>query len=484
MRASGSAGFHRRQKNYKTSPVRYHMNEVETSILDCNSRYFGFDTLQLMENAGRSVAQEIENRYSHDNKIGIFCGRGNNGGDGFVAARFLAEHNDVTVYLVGSPRDIYTEEARKNYSILKNTSVKSQIILDTKTIQIAKHDIIVDALLGTGIQGELREPYRTLVEKMNACPAAKVSVDIPTGYNTSVQIAADLVISMHYEKVPSCVVATIGVPTQIESLVGPGDVRFLKRRKNDSHKGDNGRVLIVGGSELYHGAPVYSGTAASKISDLVFIACPRSAAPVIKGATPDFIVHPLSSEYLVPEDVSTLEDLAESCDIVLIGPGLGIHPKTQKACQSLFALDIPKVIDADGLKALKGMVDVLAPPAVLTPHHGEFAHVFGTQSVQDAAREHACIIVQKGVTDVITTGTRTKYNHTGNAGMTTGGTGDILAGLITGFGAVNDLFQASCAAAFVSGMAGDRCYQKMGFHYSASDVLDQLQPTLQWCETF
>ncbi|MBU7014107.1 MAG: NAD(P)H-hydrate dehydratase [Theionarchaea archaeon] len=460
------------------------MNEVETAILDCNSRYFGMDTLQLMENAGRSVAEEIENRYSHGNSIGIFCGRGNNGGDGFVAARFLAERNDVSVYLVGSPADIQTEEARKNYSILKNARVEITIILDTKDMKVLKHDIVVDALLGTGIRGELREPYKTLVKKINGSSAAKVSVDIPTGYGTTTQVAADLVISMHYEKVPSCVTATIGVPRWVESLVGPGDVKFLERRRKDSHKGDNGRVLIVGGSELYHGAPIFSGKAASKISDLVFVACPQPAVFPIRATTADFIVHPLSSEHLVVEDIPTIQTLAESCDIVLIGPGLGVHPETQKACQQLFSLEIPKVVDADGLKALKGVLDTLAAPAILTPHHGEFAQVFGSQSVQDAALKHDCIIVQKGVTDIITTGTRTKYNHTGNAGMTTGGTGDVLAGLVTGFGAVNDLFQASCAAAFVSGMAGDLCYQNVGFRYSASDVLDQLQPTLQWCETF
>jgi hydroxyethylthiazole kinase-like uncharacterized protein yjeF len=472
------------EKNYKNASLCHDMNEVETAILDCNSRYFGMDTLQLMENAGRSVAQEIENRYSHNNSIGVFCGRGNNGGDGFVAARFLAEQNEVTIYLAGSPEDIQTEDARRNYTILSRAPVKTQFIRDTKDVRILEHDIIVDALLGTGIRGELREPYRTLVEKMNASSAAKVSVDIPTGYDTSIQVSADLVISMHYEKGPSCVTVTIGVPTWFESLVGPGDVKFLERRRKDSHKGDNGRVLIVGGSDLYHGAPIYAGKAASKISDLVFVACPQSVAPVIKGATPDFIVHPLSSEYLVPKDVPAIMNLAESCDILLIGPGLGLHPETQKACQSLFTLDIPKVVDADGLKALKGTLNTLTPPAVLTPHKGEFAHVFGTQSVQDAALKHTCIIVQKGVTDIITTGTRTKYNYTGNAGMTTGGTGDILAGLITGFGACNDLFQASCAAAFVNGMAGDRCYEEVGFHYSASDVVDQIQPTLQWCETF
>ncbi len=461
------------------------MNELETAILDCNSRYYHLDTLQLMENAGRSVAEEIENRYGHDKKIAIFCGTGNNGGDGFVAARFLAQNNEVTLYLLGKPDSIQTAEARKNWDILQHTSVKKQVILDSADITPPPCDIIVDALLGTGVSGELREPYKTLVKALNALPGKKVSVDIPTGYKTFVTFASDLVISMHYPKCENCTTVTIGVPKELESLVGPGDVKFLLKRKNDSHKGDNGRVLIVGGSPLYHGAPIYAGMAASNLVDLVFMACPRSAADLIKAATPDLIVHPLSSEYLVCEDIPAIQELASTCDTVLLGPGLGTHEKTQKACRELISqLKNTLILDADALKALKGSTALLTEKMVVTPHRGEFAMLFGTQPVEKAASHHHCIIVQKGVTDIISNGVKTKYNSTGNAGMTTGGTGDILAGLITGFTAVNDAFQSCCAAAFVNGMAGDRCYERHGFHYTSSDVLKTLQDVLSWCDSF
>ncbi len=460
------------------------MYELETAILDCNSRYFKMDTIQLMENAGRSVAEEIEKKYGHKKRIAIFCGLGNNGGDGFVAARFLSQKNEVSVYVVGKQQHIQTAEARKMWDILQNTTVTKQFIRDTKDIAIAEYDIYVDALLGTGISGELREPYKTLVEVLNTLSGKKVSIDIPTGYNTGTGFAADVVVSMHYPKTDDCIPVTIGVPKEFESLVGPGDVKFLKRRRRDSHKGDNGRVLIVGGSHLYHGAPIYAGLAAAHVVDLVFLACPASVAGTVKEATPDFIVHPLSSDHVVLEDIPTIVELASSCDAVLVGPGLGTHAETQKACCELFSqLKKPVVIDADGLKALKGNLDLITKSMVLTPHRGEFAMLFGDQPVDTAAASN-CTLVQKGVTDIISNGSKTKYNKTGNAGMTTGGTGDVLSGLITGFAAVNDLFCASCAAAFVNGLAGDFCYQQSGVYYTASDVVETLQEALVWCDTF
>ncbi len=461
------------------------MFELETAILDCNSRYYSMDTIQLMENAGRSVAEEIEKRYGHKKKVAIFCGLGNNGGDGFVAARFLAQKNEVTCYLVGKPQHIQTEEARKCWDILQHTNIKKQFIRDTTDILIPECDIVVDALLGTGISGELREPYKTLVEAMNASSGAKVSVDIPTGYRTASSFAADVTISMHYPKTDECITVSIGVPTEFESLVGPGDVKFLKRRKKDSHKGDNGRVLIVGGSQVYHGAPIYAGLAAATLVDLVFLACPASVSSTVKAATPDFIVHPLSSDYLVCEDIPPIVELASSCDTVLIGPGLGTCAETEKALQELFSQVKKTVdIDADGLKALRNRLDLIADHMVLTPHHGEFTMLFGDQPVDKAAAVHTCTIVQKGVTDIISNGEKTKYNHTGNAGMTTGGTGDVLAGLIAGFAALNDLFQASCAATFVNGLAGDFWVEQAGFHYTASDVVTALRDVLVWCDTF
>lgn len=461
------------------------MNELKTAILDCNSRYYNMDVIQSMENAGRSVAHEIENRYQTGNTIAVFCGPGNNGGDGYVAARFLSEHNQVTVYLVGSPDHIKTDEAQRNWDILEYTSVKKETIRDTKDISIPGYDIIVDALLGTGISGALREPYKTLIEVLNEQSGAKVAVDIPTGYQTPTSFTADITISMHYPKTDTCTTVTIGIPTWIESLIGPGDVQFLNSRKKDSHKGDNGRVLIVGGSDIYHGAPIYAGAAASKVVDLVFMMCPQPAAHIVKEASPDFIVHALSSTHVAPDDIDYITDIARTCDAVLVGPGLGTHPDTCDACRALFSkLKQTTIIDADGLKSLKDHTEIITENMVLTPHKREFSLLFGENSIKKASTDHKCTIVLKGPTDIVSNGKTTRYNRTGNAGMTTGGTGDVLAGLITGFAAKNDIFQASCAAAFVNGVAGDQCYSQFGMYYTASNVIEHIQSALLWCKTF
>jgi NAD(P)H-hydrate epimerase len=443
------------------------------------------DSIQAMENAGRSVAEEIEKRCGQGKDIGIFCGTGNNGGDGFVAARFLAIHNTVTVYLVGHPRNIQTELARRNWNILTHSSVTRQVMRDSASLGNPHHDIIIDALLGTGISGELREPIKTVVNTLNTLPGKKIAVDIPTGYTTSTPFTADLTISMHYPKTDSCITVTIGIPPEFESLVGPGDVKFLHHRKKDSHKGDNGKILIIGGSPTYHGAPIYAGLAASLLVDLVFIACPAPVAPHIKEATPDFIVHSLSGDVLCPEDIPHITPLVKTCDAVLVGPGLGTEKETGEACKVLFStLEKPIIIDADGLKPFNNALSLIREGMILTPHRHEFTLLFGDTPVDEAASSHECIIVKKGVCDIISNGKTTKYNSTGNAGMTTGGTGDILAGLITGFSATNDLFQASCAAAFVNGKAGDFCQEEFGTHYTSSDIIRALQKTLVWCQSF
>lgn len=461
------------------------MNELETAILDCNSRYYHLDSLQAMENAGRSVADEIEQRFGQGHDIGIYCGLGNNGGDGFVAARFLSLHNRVTVYLIGYPRDIQSDIARKNWNILTHSSVTQHTIRDSASLGESTYDIIVDALLGTGISGELREPFKTVVERLNRSPGKKIAIDIPTGYGTSTQFAADSTISMHYPKTDSCITVTIGIPPKFESLIGPGDVQFLHHRRKDSHKGDNGKILIVGGSHIYHGAPIYAGLAASLLVDLVFISCPASVAPIIKEATPDFIVDTLSGDVLNPADVPQIMQRAQYCDAVCIGPGMGTEKETVQACKTLCSsLKIPIIIDADGLKALTDALDLLHEGMILTPHLHEFTSLFGEMSVDKAAASHGCIIVKKGVCDEVSDGNITKYNHTGNAGMTTGGSGDVLAGLITGFAATNDLFQASCGAVFVNGWAGDFCDEEYGPYFTSSDIIQALQRTLVWCDTF
>jgi len=474
--------------------------EKRTKVLDVNSRYFGLDTLALMENAGRGAADEISRRYGKGKEIGIFCGLGNNGGDGFVVARHLMDKNAVTLFLLGDPERINTEEARRNWRILEKTNLRRVIIRDSTGL--SGHDfngfeIIVDGMLGTGVAGELREPYKSCVQKINESRAKKVGIDIPTGFGTSISLKPDLTLSFHFPKTDGAEVLTLGIPLDIENSIGPGEVKILKRRMVDAHKGQAGRVMIIGGSSFFRGALEYAGRAAARIVDLVYHCCPQPCLGTVEKI-PDFLGTCLEGQFLaeihLPEIIRRIEEY--HCDSILVGPGLGLGPRlgvkneTRKLVISLVKelKDMKIIIDADGLNAIVEDLNILRENVVLTPHRGEFRRLSGqdptAENVTGFAKKYHCIVVLKAPVDIVSSGVMTKFNFTGNPGMATGGTGDILSGAITGWASTNDLFQASLAAAFVTGLAGDLVQKEKGNYFTATDVLEKLSEAIRWAEEF
>jgi len=472
----------------------------KTKILDVNSRYFGLETLVLMENAGRGVSDEISRRYGNEKKIGIFCGLGNNGGDGFVAARHLMNKNDVALYLLGNPREINTEEARKNWGVLENTNLKRIYIRDSTDLSrydFGQFDIIVDGMLGTGIAGEPREPYKSTILKVNENKAKKVCIDIPTGYGSDVSIESDLTLSFHFPKCDGSEVLTLGIPPDIENRIGPGDVKILKERKLDAHKGQAGRVMIIGGSSFFRGALEYAGKAAAKIVDLVYHCSPQPCSGAVEKI-PDFLGTCLDGEVLVeshlPEIIKRVNKYR--CDSILIGPGLGLGPEVgikDEIKKMVIGLikelrDKKIVIDADGLNAILENLDILRENVVLTPHRGEFRRLSGQEptpeNVANFAKKYQCIVVLKAPVDIVSNGIIIKFNFTGNPGMATGGTGDVLSGAIAGFAAGNDLFEACFAATFVTGLSGDFVQKEKGYYFTATDVLEKLSEAIRWAEEF
>ncbi|MBW2056667.1 MAG: NAD(P)H-hydrate dehydratase [Deltaproteobacteria bacterium] len=472
----------------------------KTKILDVNARYFGLETSVLMENAGRGVADEITRRYGRGNSIGVFCGLGNNGGDGFVVARHLMNSNDVTLFLLGSPRQINTEEAKKNWRILENTDLKRIYIRDS--VDLARYDfdrfdVIVDGMLGVGLTGEPREPYRSTLAKINRAKAKKVCIDIPTGYGSELSIRPDLTLSFEFPKSPGAEVLPLGIPSDIEKRIGPGDVKVLRGRRPDAHKGQGGRVMVIGGSSFFRGALEYAGRAAAKIVDLVYHCSPEPCAAVVERI-PDFIGTCLEGEVLgerhLPEIVRRIQEYR--CDSVLLGPGLGLGPdsgireETRRMVVGLVRELREKrfVIDADGLNAILEDLDILHGNVVLTPHRGEFRRLSGKEptpeNAADFAETYGCILTLKGPVDIVSDGTRTKFNYTGNPGMATGGTGDVLSGAIAGFAAGNDPFEASLAAVFVTGLSGDLVLQEKGYCFTATDVVERLPEAIRWAEQF
>jgi len=452
----------------------------DMTALDANCRYFGLLPLQLMENAGAALAREVKAR-AGGKRIAVVAGRGNNGGDAFVAARHLAGF-DVTVYLLGRARDIATEEARRNWQILSRLDYDLQEIKDSSELLLTDSDLIVDAIFGTGVRGEVVGLEAGAIDAINRSSRPVLSVDVPSGLGTNKTVRADFTVTFHRPK-PSLpgnvIIADIGIPPAAELLVGEGDLWLMGKRASESHKGDSGRILVIGGGP-YTGAPALSALAALRAgADIVTVAAPKDAALTISGFSPNLIVAPLSGDHLMPQDLDLLKEQIARHDVVLMGMGLGRHPETRHALSEIIPLCNRAVIDADALQPelpLKGIV---------TPHAGEFKRISGTslsdlpyreriEPLRGYAREKCLVVLLKGNVDLISDGEVVRANATGNPGMTVGGTGDVLAGIAAAFYARASPLRAAVAAAFVNGRAGDLAYLEKDYGMLATDVIEKI----------
>ncbi|MHC1605488.1 MAG: NAD(P)H-hydrate epimerase, partial [Candidatus Methanofastidiosia archaeon] len=272
---------------------------MDYRIVDTNARYFGLPSRILMENAGKGIADFIKSNFDKKS-IAIICGTGNNGGDGFVVARHLEKKYKIDVIVVGDPEKIKTKEAHDNYKLLSHCNVRVQNAYCPDDINTWKYDLIIDAMLGTGIMGNVREPYASYIKKINSLNIPIISIDLPSGYKTDLSVKADKVVSLHTEKTENAYVLSIGIPHLFNCLCGPGNVKYLSKRATDAHKGQGGVLAIVGGSYTYHGAPAYASLAASKICDLVYVICPEKIGESLRTMGPDLIVEPQKGENLSP----------------------------------------------------------------------------------------------------------------------------------------------------------------------------------------
>ena len=480
----------------------------EMRALELNSEYYGVSRLQLMENAGRSVADEIASRFkSNEARVAVFCGSGGNGGDGFVAARHLTCLGfKVDVILAGSSSNIVDNEARRNWlalQTLKNTITLHEVY-DSTLIPKVEAEVVVDALLGIGLKGTLRPPILRLVEKINEMKGFCVSVDVPTGINSDSgevlgdAVKADVTVTFHKTKpglskakeyTGEIIVRDIGLPNEFERFAGPGDVSLVvKPRPPEAHKGDFGRLLVVGGSEVFSGAPALVAFAALRTGvDLTYIAAPHKTARAISSMSPDLITVKLEGEHLNPRNTPVIKRYLEASTAVVMGPGLGLHKETRDAVKEIIKLiqkeKIPLLLDADGLKAFAEFKRKVGLPLVLTPHAGEYQILTGRKlpkdlekraaEVQKTARKLGAVILLKGHVDVISDGKRVKFNFAGNPGMTVGGTGDVLSGIVGAFLAQGaDPFEAAVAGAFINGAAGDFVRSEKGYHMVPTDILE------------
>jgi len=469
----------------------------EMAVVDANAEALGVPRKQLMESSGHAVARAVRAHADPGASVTVVAGRGNNGGDALVAARFLDEY-DLRILLLGRPETITTVISRENWDALQSADYPAEQVRDSSSFDLGDPDLVVDAMLGTGISGALREPAATAAEAMNESAATVLAVDVPSGLDCETgelaenAVDADHVVTFHDMKPgldglsASVTVADIGIPDAAQRFVERGDLQRLSRDPA-SHKGDNGEVLVVGGGP-YTGAPALAAQAALRAgADLVRVTAPDAVAREIQGYSENLIVREYDGDLLAPTHVDWLTDFAADHDTLVLGPGLGGAEETLEAVESLLsAFEGTAVVDADALQVVPDIQT--DADLVCTPHQGELVGMGGETSddwreradlVADFAADIGHTLLVKGAYDVISDGERTRVSRTGNAGMTVGGTGDVLAGVTGALACVLDPHDAAAIGAYANGAAGDRVVEEYGSGLVATALVDAVPAVLR-----
>jgi len=488
------------------------------------SERFGVPSLTLMENAGSAVADVVLRSHSGDRKIVVVCGKGNNGGDGFVTARLLHDRGKpVQLILLADPAEL-KGDAAVMYGELAMAAVivrSSEELKGERVEELLSADIVVDAILGTGFKPPVGGLYADAIAAINASKAKVIAVDIPSGADADAMAPqqgtvarADEIVTFtaprpahvfsSLTKGPTYVAQIGSPPGAIASslhlnLIHPRDyASLLAPRPADSNKGNYGHVLVIGGSVGKAGSVAMAGMAALRVgAGLSTVATAKSVLPTVAGFHPELMTVPLPETDAGTMATSAgvkIEELLKTMTVAAIGPGISRDPHTATLVRSLVThQQIPIVVDADGLNAFEGHTKELnghGRTLVITPHPGEMARLVGC-SIADVqrdrlgvarqfAREHELIVVLKGHrTLVVRPDGEAWVNTTGNPGMSTGGTGDILTGIAAGTLAQQKRTQnpestllAVCAAVHLHGLAGDVMRDIVGEHsLVATDLL-------------
>lgn len=490
----------------------------EMLATEWNSEYLGVTHFQLMEAVGAQIANETATRVRNkaNPRMHVVAGPGKNGGDGFAVARHLASRGfRVRVTLVARTSDVSDEASKQQLdAVLHMTdSVQFESLPDSSQLRPVEADIIIDAILGYGVKGDLRQPLLGAVRMINRSKGYKIAIDLPSGLDSDTgephgeAVKADLTFSLHKikqglvkaaEYAGETVPVPIGIPLEAETYAGPGDFKTLwKPRPPDAHKGDYGRLLIIGGSENYTGAPAFSALAATKCgTDLVYVASPAKTSETIATYSPDLINIKLPGDHISTKALPELSKWIKTADAIVLGPGIGLHDETVEAVKKLIPeigdQNKPMVLDADALKIFGRNRRRLKNPTVLTPHQGEFIQVLQRKISQDPqlreeavdqlAEETGATVVLKGNVDIIANSTKLKLNRTGNPYMTVGGTGDVLTGIIGSLLSQKaEPFKSAVAGIFLNGLAGDMLIQEKGPTVTPLALVDHIPRAIKYC---
>jgi hydroxyethylthiazole kinase-like uncharacterized protein yjeF len=499
------------------------MREVDRAAIE----ELGIPSLVLMENAAIGVVEALGQSFGDADSAAVFCGPGNNGGDGLAVARHLAVRGwEVRVFLVTGGRGLSGDAAvqlgicrQAELPILEVTSGDG---LAAALEAAAECEVVVDALFGTGLTRPLEGLFAQVVAAVSALPAPCVAVDLPSGLSASQArpigpcVQADLTVTFAAPKVAhifppaadavgEMVVTDLGIPPRLVEeveeeagdlhlLMGEELAELLPEREPDTHKGDYGHALIAAGSPGKAGAAILAARAAVRAgAGLVTAAVPEPILQTVDLGSVESMTLGLpagAAGQIAERAADVLLDAAEGKAVLALGPGLGQEPSTAAAIRrAVLECPLPLVLDADGINAFAGRAGELArrrAETVLTPHPGELARLLGISAAQiqedrvaaarGAAEETGAIVVLKGHLTLVASGTAVFVNPTGNPGMATGGTGDVLTGLVAGLLAQGlDALDATLVAVYLHGLAGDLAAGRLGeAPLAAGDLIETL----------
>jgi hydroxyethylthiazole kinase-like uncharacterized protein yjeF len=494
------------------------MREIDRAT----SQRFGVPSLTLMENAGTAVAEFVVSEYPSAERIGVICGKGNNGGDGFVAARKLqAAGRGVRVVLLAEPSELQGDAAE----MFRKLAVAPVIVRSTEELKqeqvraVFESDVLLDAILGTGFKPPVSGLYAEAIRRLNASPAPVIAVDIPSGADADVMgeqtgavARADAIVTFTAARPAHIFGGLTDGPTLIAPIGSPDEAVVTSMQLNlitareiapligprplAANKGNFGHVLVIGGSVGKAGAAAMAGMAALRTgAGLSTVATPKSVLATVAGFHPEVMTEPLDETADGSIALSALrrtDKVAEGKTVMAIGSGISRNSETAQFVRSAVKrYTMPIVLDADGLNAFEDRTEELSGKLgtiVITPHPGEMARLLKStvaavqrdriNVARTFAREHELIVVLKGHRTLIAQPDGTVWvNTTGNPGMATGGTGDILTGMVAGLIAQNPerIVEAVIAAVHLHGLAGDVARESMGEHsLVATDLVKAL----------
>ncbi len=502
------------------------MREIDRKAIED----YGIPGVVLMENAGRGAADAVEEFASPKgiDSVLVIAGKGNNGGDGFVVARHLSNRGFRCEVLLAGKKEDVRGDARTNLDVLTKTTVDiREIGGDTSSIGEAatRTGLIVDALLGTGLNQEVKGFYRNIIDAVNSSGLPVISLDIPSGLDSTTgrplgaAVEAEMTVTFCLPKtgavvypgadyVGDLVLVDIGAPRELlESdeiktalITGEYMEDIFPSRRADTHKGTYGHLLVVAGSKGKTGAAVMAAQGAMRSgAGLVTVAAPSGINDILEVKLTEAMTEPLDDDgrgFPAGEASGRILNLLESRNVLVIGPGISREGEAGKMVKEVLAgLTVPAILDADALWHLAGFMDVLkdtAAPLILTPHPGEMGRLLGISAVEvqrdrigiarEFAREYGCWLVLKGARSLVAAPDgRLFINTTGNPGMATAGTGDVLCGMIGAFVSQGLSPLDSCiAAVYLHGEAGDSAAGEKGEEgLIATDVIEKIPQVLK-----